>query len=58
MSSSAGETFAGFTVLVLLSAVICAPALGWTGIIAAFTAIYFGAHFVAGAASGGRRRRR
>jgi len=41
MSSSAGETFAGFTVLVLLSAVICAPALGWSGILAAFAAIYF-----------------
>jgi len=58
MSSSAGETFAGFTVLVLVSAVICAPALGWSGILAAFAAIYFGAHFMAGASSGGRRRRR
>lgn len=54
MSKSSGETFIGFSSLLLCSALLCAPLLGWTGIGAALFAIYCCAHLVSGQSSSRR----
>ena len=57
-SNNASNTFVGFAGLVLMSSLLCAPVLGWSGIIAGLTTIYFGLVLANGADSASKRRRR
>jgi|694.fasta_scaffold149405_6 hypothetical protein len=56
--NNVNETFIGFAGLLGVSALICFPFLGWTGICAAVTAIYFCLALTNGADTASKRRRR
>jgi hypothetical protein len=50
-----GETFIGFAGLVFAAAILCAPVLGWTGILAGAAMIYFGLVLTNGADTAAKR---
>lgn len=56
--SETGNTFFGFAGLLGLSALLCFPVLGWTGIFAAIAAMYFGLVLTNGASTAAKRRRK
>ena len=54
--NSNGETFIGFSGLVGLAAILCLPALGFGGLLAAAATIYFGLVLTNGADTAAKRR--
>ena len=57
-ANNASGAFVGFAGIVLMASLLCAPALGWGGIIAGLTTIYFGLVLTNGADTAAKRRRR
>lgn len=57
-SNNNGETFIGFAGLVFAAALLCAPVLGWSGLMAGAAAIYFGLVLTNGADKAAKRRMR
>jgi len=58
MSDTDGGTLVGFAGLLLAASLLCFPMLGFTGIVSALCAIYFGLVLVNGADSAANRRKR
>jgi hypothetical protein len=58
MSVNNGDTFLGFAGFLGLSALLCFPVLGWTGIMAALATMYFGLVLTNGAGKAHKRKTR
>jgi hypothetical protein len=58
MSDTDGGTLVGFAGLLLVASIICFPMLGFTGVISALCAIYFGLVLTNGADTAAKRRNR
>lgn len=44
-----GESFAGLAVCIILAGIVCLPILGWSSLIGAASALYFGLVLINGA---------